>query len=322
MNKSSFRVLGGLSIALSTNHALRPTATHLRSVHSDAAQNNAWKQISSGISIAEASKNGNGEDAYYILPRDVGVFDGVGGWRNSGIDSGLYSRHLAASVATFVKKQRGAKELDVDMAKALDYGAQSCKQEKLTGSTTVCFASLNEQKGTLKVLNLGDSGLRLFRKVGDKMKVVGETTETLHGFNFPAQIGNIGDPKLGKMDSDTSKNATYDSFEIQEGDIAIVGTDGLWDNLFEEQILEVLQSAEVNNREEDGVVVKEDIDKIAKAITLLALNQSISKTANTPWFIALEKEYLRQRQAFDKKANAGGKPDDITVIVSYFHKKK
>ena len=314
MRHNSFRVLG-LSFAISTHHALKQSP-QLRRVHSDAI---GFQKISSGISIAEASKNGNGEDAYFILPRDVGVFDGVGGWRSSGIDSGLYSRHLAAATATALKKQR-AKDNAMNLAKALDQGAASAKEERLTGSTTVCIASLNSQKGVVEVLNLGDSGLVIFRKVGDQMKIVGQTKATTHGFNFPAQIGNIGNPRLGTMNSDTSRDATYDSFQIEEGDVAVAGTDGLWDNVFEEQIMDILLQSDLYSKGPGEDVAKADIDKLAKAITLLALNQSISHTVSTPWAVGLEEEFKRRGQFFNKKQHQGGKADDITVILSYFHK--
>lgn len=36
-----------------------------------------------------------GEDAYFVTPKAVGVFDGVGGWASLGINAGLYSARLA-----------------------------------------------------------------------------------------------------------------------------------------------------------------------------------------------------------------------------------
>ena len=154
------------------------------------------------------------------------------------------------------------------------------------------------------------------------MKVVGKTKETLHGFNFPAQIGNIGDPRLGQMNSDTSKDATIDNFPVQEGDIVVVGTDGLWDNVFEDQIAKILAKSDIFVKSKNGVVVKDDIDKLVKEITLLALDQSESNTLTTPWSVSLEEEYKRRGRLVAKKETLGGKVDDITVILSYFQKKQ
>lgn len=316
MRSNSIRILG-LSFAITSAADALKTPAYLRYVHTDAM---GMKKISSGISIAEASKKGNGEDAYFILPRDVGVFDGVGGWRDSGIDSGLYSRHLAAASATAVKKQRGMTDVEVSLTKALDIGAASCKTEKLTGSSTATMASLNNRDAKLQVLNLGDSGLILFRKSGNAMQIVGQTMATTHGFNFPAQIGNIGDPRLGSMKSDTSDDATLNTFALEDGDVAVMGTDGLWDNVFEEQIMDILVKSDMLNKPEGIEVEKTDVDKVVKAITLLALDQSISRTVYTPWTVGLEAEHKRQKLFFDKAKNMGGKKDDITVILSYFHK--
>ena len=54
--------------------------------------------MSAGFSLPDFPKAASGgEDAYLVSPcnRYVGVFDGVGGWRSSGVDAGKYARGLA-----------------------------------------------------------------------------------------------------------------------------------------------------------------------------------------------------------------------------------
>ncbi len=49
-------------------------------------------------SIPDPIKKAGGEDAHFILEKNnryaVGVADGVGGWSEVGVDSGIYSRSL------------------------------------------------------------------------------------------------------------------------------------------------------------------------------------------------------------------------------------
>lgn len=40
-----------------------------------------------------------GEDAFFVLEHDMGVFDGVGGWAALGHDAGVFTRGFAEAVA-------------------------------------------------------------------------------------------------------------------------------------------------------------------------------------------------------------------------------
>lgn len=43
-----------------------------------------------------------GEDAYFVLEHDLGVFDGVGGWGAIGHDPGVFTRGFAQAVAGMI----------------------------------------------------------------------------------------------------------------------------------------------------------------------------------------------------------------------------
>jgi len=271
-------------------------------------------KISRGISIAEASKNGNGEDALFIQNCDIGVFDGVGGWRDSGIDPGIYSRQLSDGVSDYISTARTtAASGGVDLGKALDFGAESCREHQLTGSSTACIASLDKQGRQLRCLNLGDSGLVVFRRsMGGNVVVAHKAEITPLGFNFPRQIGNIADPKLGSMQSDTSADATLEVFPLQAGDVAVTASDGVWDNLFDEDIAAILEQSSLIKEPSGsklGPVDEGDVDEVVQEIISAALKKSVSK-AKTPWSVAVVDHY--------KRHYVGGKPDDMTVIVSCF----
>ena len=51
-----------------------------------------------------------------------------------------------------------------------------------------------------------------------------KTREQQHAFNFPYQLGT------GSKDS--AMDAIFDQVLIQEGDVVLLASDGLWDNLF------------------------------------------------------------------------------------------
>ena len=83
----------------------------------------------------------------------------------------------------------------------------------------------------LKVANLGDSGFRVVRHG----KVVLASPAQEHYFNCPFQLGYA---PLSE-DIDSASEAQEFEFEIQPGDLVIVGSDGLFDNVFDEDIVAV-----------------------------------------------------------------------------------
>lgn len=90
----------------------------------------------------------------------VGVFDGVGGWAEAGVDPAEFSHALARHCA----QQMAV--LDPPLPKpVLTAGYKALKTEgrvKL-GSTTACLAVLHTESGVVYTANLGDSGFLLVR---------------------------------------------------------------------------------------------------------------------------------------------------------------
>lgn len=63
--------------------------------------------------------------------------------------------------------------------------------------------------------------------------IIFRSEEQQHSFNFPFQ--------LGTRSRDTADDAQTYTMKLHESDIVIMGTDGIWDNLFDEEILEVVK---------------------------------------------------------------------------------
>lgn len=137
----------------------------------------------------------------------------------------------------------------------------------------------------LKYANLGDSGFMVIR--GDKLAF--RTREQTHGFNTPYQIGTGGDRPA---------DAEEGKVRLEEGDVIVMGTDGLFDNLFDREIVGLVQSGLRENR---------GPEELAKMIAHRAHQAAAKSTGEVP---------------FGKNARAsgyrfeGGKMDDITVVVA------
>lgn len=101
----------------------------------------------------------SGEDAYFIESGSAkiwaGVFDGVGGWADQGVDPAVFSAGLARHCKAASVKNSTLSPVDV---LAAGYEAVQKDVAIQLGSSTACVASLNLDTAELKVANLGDSG--------------------------------------------------------------------------------------------------------------------------------------------------------------------
>ena len=221
-------------------------------------------------------KENKGEDAHFINSNDLGVFDGVGAWIEQGIDSGQYSTELANSIKNYVQQKRSKPGVvEIDLLRSLIYGYESNLFKNVSGSCTVCIASLNSISARLSVLNLGDSGLVVFRidespndrsvfsllnkaslmqywdNQGKKdvkdIDILFKTQCSQHEFNTPFQIGSLGSDKMSEnsplmnIKFDNPRNAAVSQVSgIKENDIVLLASDGLLDNLFMHEIAKVL----------------------------------------------------------------------------------
>ena len=203
-----------------------------------------------------------GEDGFFINDElsALGIADGVGSWYSRGVDPGIYARKLMQLTEAAI--QAGQR----DPVKAL---CEAYDGNKERGTSTACVAVLNDDQ--LNSVNVGDSGFIIIRK----SQVVQSRQITIHSFNFPFQLGQ-GSP-------DRPEDGLIDSFELKPEDIIIMATDGLWDNLFEEQVVEL-------------AVGESDVSKLAKSIAEGAHAAATEPGRKTPW------------------SNVGGKLDDISVI--------
>ncbi len=205
-----------------------------------------------------------GEDALFTSDEinALGVSDGVGSWYSRGVDPGIYARELMR--LTEVAIQAG--KLDPVQALRQAYAAN-----KERGTATACVALLDD--GQLNSVNVGDSGFIILRV----SQVIQSRQITIHSFNFPFQLGQ-GSP-------DQPEDGVVVGIKLKPEDIIVMATDGLWDNLFEEQVAEL-------------VVEQSDMTKLAKNIAEEARFAATEPGRKTPW------------------SDVGGKLDDITVVTA------
>ena len=102
----------------------------------------------------------------------------------------------------------------------------SVQANKETGSSTVVLAKFDtSRENYIKTTNLGDSGYLLLRpELDGTFKTLFRTKEQQYSFNFPYQCGT---------GADLPYHAEDQQHEIQDNDIIVMASDGVFDNLYD-----------------------------------------------------------------------------------------
>uniref|UniRef100_A0A7S1JAT9 Protein phosphatase n=1 Tax=Eutreptiella gymnastica TaxID=73025 RepID=A0A7S1JAT9_9EUGL len=222
-----------------------------------------------------------GEDSFFIRTIQdgpymtsiawFGVADGVGGWRQYGVDPGLIARQVMRNASALVHgKGFPNNHTSAQMLIGESYWKVVYGKEVEAGSTTVCMAKVwpGVSKGfeilpkaawmsdtkpaevdeyILEVANIGDSGLIVLRPSVDKegdaqtredgqkskpVRCVWQTPFNRIGQNAPLQLAVVPESmhQDGMIMTDPCEASVY-RWRLQQGDILVMGTDGVWDNI-------------------------------------------------------------------------------------------
>ncbi|GMI74690.1 hypothetical protein HRI_001138300 [Hibiscus trionum] len=221
-----------------------------------------------------------GEDAYFIACQNwLGVADGVGQWSFEGISVGVYAKELMENCERIVSDRNGIPITDpVEVLNRAAANTQSC------GSSTVLVAYFDDR--ALHVANIGDSGFMIVRNGA----VFKRSSSMLYELNFPVQI------ERGDHPSDFVEVYRID---LDENDVIITATDGLFDNLYEKDIASIVfKSLQENLRPQE---IAELLATRAQEVGQLSLVRSpLSDEVQAAGYVGYR----------------GRKLDDATVIVS------
>ncbi|KAI8971785.1 phosphatase 2C-like domain-containing protein [Mycotypha africana] len=242
-----------------------------------------------------------GDDAYFKRNDALGVADGVGGWRtHKGANPALYSRklmHYAQIELDRIKTNVRPQQLQVKpdpvqvLESAYHMTTLDAQNEGIVGSTTACIVILCQDE--LRIANLGDCGVSVIRQ----NDYIFRSEEQQHSFNFPYQLGTAS--------FDSPSDAQQFTVKIEEGDIIIVGSDGLFDNLYDEEILE-----EVTSCIEKSMMVEPQHISDALAHRARVVSED-PENPSSPFQLRAMHEGLYYQ---------GGKADDISVLVAVVKK--
>ncbi|KAJ3375183.1 Protein phosphatase PTC7 [Allomyces arbusculus] len=286
-----------------------------------------------------------GEDALFIWDSPefvvMGVADGVGGWADLGVDPSLFAWALmdncktAAAEMVSAGEQTAVASLPSPPTSPTSPAAPASpklappaattfpdpKQIMTTaytrlveqgriraGSSTATVLTFEKHTCKLHAANLGDSGFLILGDGG--REVLFRSKETQHYFNAPYQL-SISPPGLTGSISDSPSDATVSEHQLRPGDVIVVATDGLFDNVHLRDLMFTVQR-ELHVPLAAGTVpaatLAHHTERLAQALVAQARDAALNPTSKTPFGRAASRVYGR--------TFVGGKMDDITVLAS------
>lgn len=159
-------------------------------------------------------------------------------------------------------------------------------QTNAQGSSTACIIALTSEG--LHAINLGDSGFVVVRGG----HTIFESPVQQHGFNFPYQLQS-------GSGADLPSSGQVFTVAVKTGDVIVVGTDGLFDNLYKDEIAALVR---------DAVNSGFKAEATAKKIADIARQRALDSKRQTPFADAAQEVGFQYY---------GGKLDDLTVVVSF-----
>ncbi|KAL0483136.1 serine/threonine phosphatase [Acrasis kona] len=289
--------------------------------------------------VCDKRTHPTGEDAYMfannVKMTAIGVADGVGGWSEYNIDPSIVSLQLMQNCKQlFSSEQPNVKEdatqerlmevetishMSVPMPKRVlidAYSMLSTQKFVEAGSTTACVVTIDDSLN-LSYANIGDSGFIVIRP--STGETIFRSREQQHYFNAPFQLAVIPphiyqfcDPSLLLTDSPNDAESETNVVQLQDGDVIVMSTDGLLDNLFDHEIIKIVQNHYIDEQETSSFALAKKLVQQAR----LRFDADQILDNHTPFSLGAEQFLLSTgainiNQCIAKQ----GKPDDVTCVV-------
>ncbi|KAI1357098.1 phosphatase 2C-like domain-containing protein [Xylaria sp. FL0043] len=301
---------------------------------------NRYNRIQTEKKGHKSSRPASGQDAFFISRVGntdgiaLGVADGVGGWEESGVDPADFAHSFCDYMAFAAHDHRPDDGWTPLAPRALMQRGYDdvVKDRSIHAGGSTATVAVADEDGKLEVANLGDSGFVHLRLNA----IHAFSTPQTHAFNTPYQLSIIPTSMLARAATfggaqlcDYPKDADVTQLDLKHGDILVFASDGVWDNVFNQDILGIVSRTMMDigawRKSEDGLQVADSLRRFTsghksngRPVTLqsaLAVEiAALAKTASTNQRV--DGPFAKEVQKYYPAENwHGGKVDDICVIV-------
>ena len=278
-----------------------------------------------GFTIPEASKSfRGGEDGYFLASNGwaVGVADGVGSWASHGVNPAVWTWTLMQQCRLVAESLCPNASAFALLTVALE--KQFSFKPPIPGSCTAAIVTIKDgsadQKAAkkwwrnaeyseanadsiLSMAHIGDSGIILYS--GEDGSIRWRSTPQQTGFNCPLQL----DALRGQTVQESLRGTEIKEITVRSKDVVVLGTDGLFDNVFDDKIGALVKKALDDSKRSTDRSGFINCSRLAEDIAPEAgATYSNKQTVDTPWF--------REASLFYGSNVQITKPDDVTVVVA------
>jgi len=282
----------------------------------------------------------SGEQVYMV------VADGVGSWRQYGIDPRQFAHKLVQEAKYVIESDALQRKLISEQSDGGDMALfvsepihpldvivdawSRTTREEITGSATICVASIDSVLNQLTVSNLGDCGLMIIRHMDSEtvgylrdrdtprhmrdsdLKIAFISQQQLRSFNLPYQLGYSGIPEH-QGTFERPSDATTFSVPVLPGDVILLATDGLFDNLELDEIVDEVAKWEdkwfgkLYLKNEHPEFEQSCMDALSEQLVNKSRELSLLKNKDGPFALLAKDNDIMW---------SGGMPDDTTVVCA------
>ncbi|KAF4667468.1 hypothetical protein FOL46_002526 [Perkinsus olseni] len=283
------------------------------------------------IPLEEGKRWKNGEDSCFVSPVGAGVADGVGEWGEVlKVNPKRFADELMANAENLLSRDEEEDDDSSPSSRAARVLTEAHQRTKSYGSSTGLVAVVEGSQ--LGIANVGDSVAMVFRreKEGEDREAVLWTTENQHTFNMPYQLSRVPEAKecdtlaekfpelvraVRNKAGCTAVNSREDGVscercDLREGDLVVLCTDGVTDNLWPSRISSILSEAVSPVEARRMGCTPTAPEEVASALTGEALEKSkMTRRYKSPFAAAFRAHY--------GTFYSGGKRDDITAVAAW-----
>ncbi|GMF24598.1 unnamed protein product [Phytophthora fragariaefolia] len=227
-------------------------------------------------SVGSATHSFHGDDAVGFGPNYMVVADGVSGTMKA---SGVLARMLVAETLTYLAKLRKrsreepprADDFSQSMQEAIKSARKMAKRKGRLDST-ISAVFFDETSRHMFVYTIGDCKCVVFR--GDEL--VFESDSIIYDFNVPAVVSS-------NQSINYAAEVQIQTFAYEEGDVCLLFSDGVHDNLYVDDIVSCVASASTSpaTRSKGGAA-----EEIARSTVLRAKNTFTCSTQYIPFAVS------------------------------------
>lgn len=318
---------------------------------------NPYNRVQPPLRRSKRARPESGQDAFFVTRLDdcggvaLGVADGVGGWMDSGVDPADFSHGFCDYMAAAAYESTPSIQPPFSARGLMQAGYEAiCADPSVPAGGSTAIVGLLDPSGSAEIANLGDSGY-IHLRLG---AVHGHSEPQVHAFNTPFQLSVIPPAILRRMHAfggdhlaDLPRDAEVSRLALRHGDVLVFATDGVWDNLFNQDILRIVSAAMArrgawvigggDRGDRGGIAVRPDLSECTEGSsaaggggcrTLGTLQSAIATDitaaakaagANTK----LDGPFAKEVKKYYPSENwRGGKEDDICVVAVVVSEKK